>query len=194
MNVPLSFMISADEPGVDPAHSRDPGRSGDVAGSATFCLAYSHETFPAGSHEMNFVTKTLIAGLVLVAGAAFAAEATDPTVKARQELMDTIGANAKILGEMAGEKTAFDAAAAEAAKAAIVAAVAEIPVKFEPQATDPKSTAKPDVWTSWDAFLTKASALGTAAGALDATTLDGVKAGMAGVGGACKDCHTTYRM
>ena len=39
---------------------------------------------------MNFVTKTLIAGLVLVAGAAFAAEATDPTVKARQELMDTI--------------------------------------------------------------------------------------------------------
>lgn len=143
---------------------------------------------------MNFVTKTLIAGLVLVAGAAFAAEATDPTVKARQELMDTIGANAKILGEMAGEKTAFDAAAAEAAKAAIIAAVAEIPAKFEPQATDPKSTAKPDVWTGWDAFLTKASALGTAAGALDPTTLDGVKAGMAGVGGACKDCHTTYRM
>ena len=39
---------------------------------------------------MKFVTKTLVAGLVLVAGVAVAAEATDPTVKARQELMDTI--------------------------------------------------------------------------------------------------------
>ena len=143
---------------------------------------------------MKFVTKTLVAGLVLVAGVAVAAEATDPTVKARQELMDTIGMNTKILGDMAGGKSAFDAAAAEAAKAAIVAAAAEIPAKFEPQATDPKSTAKPEVWTDWDDFLANAKALGDAAGALDATSVEGVQAGMGGIGGACKDCHSEFRI
>ena len=143
---------------------------------------------------MNLVTKTLVAGLVLVAGVAVAAEATDPTVKARQELMDVIGANTKTLGDMAGGKTAFDAAAAEAAKAAIVAAAAEIPAKFEAQASDPKSTAKPEIWTSWDDFLADGKALGDAAAALDATTLEGVQAGMGAVGGTCKDCHSEFRI
>jgi cytochrome c556 len=40
----------------------------------------------------------------------------------------------------------------------------------------------------------KADALGTAAAALDATTIEGVQAGMAGVGGACQDCHKEFRL
>lgn len=143
---------------------------------------------------MKVVTKTLVAGLLLVAGVAVAAEATDPTVKARQELMDTIGANTKVLGDMAGGKTAFDAAAAEAAKAALVAAAADIPAKFEPQATDPKTTAKAEIWTNWDDYLAKAKALGDAAAALDAASVEGVQAGMGAIGGTCKDCHSTYRI
>lgn len=143
---------------------------------------------------MNLVTKTLVAGLVLVAGVAVAAEATDPTVKARQELMDVIGMNTRTLGDMAGGKTAFDAAAAEAAKAAIAAAAAEIPAKFEPQADDPKSTAKPEVWANWDDFLAKGKALEDAATALDATTVEGVQAGMGAIGGTCKDCHSDFRI
>lgn len=142
---------------------------------------------------MKFVTKTLVAGLVLVAGVAVAAEATDPTVKARQELMDTIGMNMKILGQMAGGGT-FDAAAAEAAKAAIVAAAADIPAKFEPQATDPKSTAKAEIWTDWDDFLEDAKALGDAAAGVDATTVEGIQAGMGAMGGTCKDCHSEFRI
>jgi cytochrome c556 len=139
--------------------------------------------------------KTLIAGLVLAGGVAFAKEGVqDPTVKARMELMGTIGMNVKTLGDMAGGKTAFDAAAAEAAKAAIVAAAAEVPVKFEPQATDPVSEAKPDIWANWADFTAKAEALGAAATAVDTSSLDGVKAGMGGVGGACKACHAVYRM
>lgn len=143
---------------------------------------------------MKNVTKALIAGLVLVAGVAVAAEATDPTVKARQELMDTIGMNTKILGDMAGGKSAFDAAAAEAAKAALIAAAADIPAKFEAQATDPKSTAKPEIWTDWDDFLGDAKKLGEAAAALDATSVEGVQAGMGTVGGMCKDCHSEFRI
>lgn len=143
---------------------------------------------------MNVVTKTLVAGLVLVAGVAVAAEATDPTVKARQELMDVIGANTKVLGDMAGGKAPFDAAAAETAKAALIAAAAEIPAKFEPQATDPKTTAKPEIWTGWDDFVAKGKALGDAAAAIDTSAIEGVQAGMGAIGGACKDCHSTYRI
>jgi len=143
---------------------------------------------------MKFATKALVAGLMMVAGVAIAAEATDPTVKARQELMDTIGMNIGILGKMAGGEAAFDAAAAEGAKAALAAAGAEIAAKFEPQASDPKSTAKEDIWANWDDFVKKADAMKAAAEGIDATTLEGVQAGMGALGGSCKDCHTTYRI
>ena len=138
--------------------------------------------------------KLLAAGLILFGTVALAAEATDPTVKARQELMDSFGMNAKILGEMAGGKTPYDAAAAEAAKAALVAGSAEIAAKFEPQATDPKSTAKPEIWTNWEKFLANANKLNAAATALDVSSVETIGAGMAGVGGACKDCHTEFRV
>ncbi|RGP38694.1 c-type cytochrome [Pseudotabrizicola alkalilacus] len=144
---------------------------------------------------MKLITKSLIAGLVLVAGVAVAKEGVqDPTVKARMDLMGTIGMNVKVLGDMATDKVAFDAAAALAAQEALVAASADIPAKFEPQATDPVAEAKPEIWTNWDDFVAKAGALNAAATALDPASLDGVKAGMGAVGGACRDCHTSYRM
>ena len=143
---------------------------------------------------MKHATKALALGLALVAGVAMAAEATDPTVKARQELMDVIGMNTGILGKMAGGENPFDAAAAEGAKAAIAGAAAEIAAKFEPQAADPKSTAKEDIWANWDDFVKKGDALKAAAEAMDATTLEGVQAGMGAIGGSCKDCHSTYRI
>ena len=142
---------------------------------------------------MRLIAKTAAFVLALAATVAIAADATDPVVKARQELMDGNGMNAKILGEMAGGKAAFDAVAAEAAKAALVAASAEIAAKFEMQASDPKSKAKPEIWANFADFTAKAGALNAAATALDASTLEGVQAGMAGVGGACKACHTAYK-
>lgn len=143
---------------------------------------------------MKFVTKTVIAGLILSAGMAFAAgKSTNPDAIARQMLMDTVGMNTKILGDMAAGKADFDAAKADAAKTAIADAAGKIPVTFKPQGTDAESGAKPEIWTSWDDFLIKADALSKGAMALDATTVEGVQAGMAGLGGACKDCHTKYR-
>ena len=146
---------------------------------------------------MNALSRlaTAAAFAALAATAAFAAgEAQDPTVKARMELMKSVGGAAKVLGGMAGDTAPFDAAAAEAAKAAMIAAAAEIPAKFEAQASDPASEAKPEIWTSWDDFAAKGAALKTAAEAMDASTLEGVKAGMGAIGGTCKDCHTSYRM
>ena len=140
--------------------------------------------------------KALILGAVLSAGAAYAEEErTDPNAIARGELMTTIGKNIGIIGDMAGGKTAFDAAAAEGAKAALVEATGKIEATFKDQgAADPASEAKPEIWANWDDFLKKAKAAGDAAGALDVASVDTLKAGMGALGGACKDCHTTYRV
>lgn len=142
---------------------------------------------------MKLTAKALITGIILVAGVAYAADATDPTVKARQELMDRNGGAMKVLGGMASGEVAFDAAAAEAAKATLIEDAAMIPAAFEKQAEDPASKAKPAVWTNWDDFLSDAKALGDNAAALDASSLDGVKAGLGAIGGVCKDCHTEYK-
>ena len=144
---------------------------------------------------MKFSTKAFAIGLTLIAGVAFAeTAATDPDVIARQALMKSFGGAAKTLGGMAGGDVAFDAAAAEAAKAVLMAGAADIAVKFEKNPADPGSESKPEVWTNWADFLVKAKGLGDAAAALDATTIEGVQAGMGGIGGACKACHMANKL
>jgi cytochrome c556 len=143
---------------------------------------------------MRFVAKALIVSLTLTAGAAIAKDGVqDPTVKARMDLMGTIGMNTKILGDMAGGKAAFDASAAEAAKAALMAAAADIPAKFEIEADDPVSEARPDIWMNVEGFVEDAKGLETAAGAIDVASVEGIQAGMGAIGGACKACHSDFR-
>jgi cytochrome c556 len=141
-------------------------------------------------------TKLLIAGAILAGGVAYAeGDRTDPMAIARSDLMKTVGKNTGILGDMAGGKTAYDAAAAEAAKAALIEASAGIEAAFKEQGgADPASEAKPEIWTSWDDFLKKAGALNAAATAMDVASAETIGAGMGGIGGSCKDCHTTYRV
>mgnify|MGYP006164400557 CR=1 FL=1 len=144
---------------------------------------------------MKFSTKALAAGLALIAGVAFAeVEATDPLVIAQKDLMKSFGGAAKTLGGMASGEVAHDAAAAEAAKQAMIAAAAEIEAKFTNNAADPASEAKPEVWTNWNDFLAKGKALGDAAGALDVASAESIGAGMGAIGGTCKACHTDYRV
>ena len=144
---------------------------------------------------MRTFAKTLCISALLMTGAAFAAvTATDPDVIARKDLMKTIGGAAKTLGGMASGEVAHDAAAAEAAKQAMIAAAAEIEAKFTNNAADPASEAKPEVWTNWNDFLAKGKALGDAAGALDVASAESIGAGMGAIGGACKACHSDYRV
>lgn len=143
---------------------------------------------------MKLTRKVLTLLAITAAGAAIAAEATAPNAKARQETMDVIGANTKVLGDMAKGSVAFDAAAAAEAQAALVAAAATVADKFTVEESDPKSDAKPEIWANWSDFTAKAETLVKAAQSLDATTLEGVQAGMGAVGGACADCHKSYRM
>ena len=144
---------------------------------------------------MKFV-KAIMIGAVVVAGAAYAkGDRTDPNAKARSDLMRDIGKNIGVLGDMAGGKAAYDAAAAEAAKAALVADAAAIEAAFKDQGgADPASEAKPEIWANWDEFLADAKALGDAAAAIDVASVETIGAGMGALGGACKDCHTEFRM
>jgi cytochrome c556 len=142
------------------------------------------------------LAKAVLIGAVVAAGAVYAeGERTDPNAIARSDLMKIVGKNTGVLGDMAGGKAAYDAAAAEAAKAALIEAAGAVEATFKDQgAADPASEAKPEVWANWDDFLVKAKALGDAAGAMDVASAESIGAGMGVLGGTCKDCHTTYRV
>ncbi|MDX5351081.1 MAG: cytochrome c [Paracoccaceae bacterium] len=144
---------------------------------------------------MKFV-KALAVGAILVAGVAYAQEEpTDPNAIARSELMKLVGQNTGVLGGMASGKDPYDAAKAEAAKAALIEAAAKIETTFAEQgAADPVSEAKPEIWTNWEDFLVKAKAMGDAAAAVDVASAESIGAGMGAIGGSCKDCHTSYRV
>lgn len=141
---------------------------------------------------MKFV-KAAVIGVILTAGAAFAeGDRTDPNAIARSDLMKVIGKNTGILGDMAGGKAAYDAAAA---RAALIEAAVKIEATFKDQgAADPASEARPEIWANWDDFLADAKAMGDAAGAMDIASAETIGAGMGALGGTCKDCHTEFRM
>ena len=144
---------------------------------------------------MNMI-KAFTLAAVLAAGAAYAEEErTDPNAIAREELMEKNGAAVGILGGMASGKEAFDAAKAAEAKATLIADAGMIAEVFKEQgAADPASEAKPEIWTNWEDFLAKANALTEAANAIDVASAESIGAGMGAIGGACKDCHTSYRI
>jgi cytochrome c556 len=142
------------------------------------------------------ILKAVVIGAILTAGAAFAeGDRTDPNAIARSDLMKIVGKNTGILGDMAGGKAAYDAAAAEGAKAAIIEASGKIEATFKEQGgADPASEVKPEIWADWDEFLADAKKLGEAAGAMDVASAETIGAGMGALGGACKDCHTEFRV
>jgi cytochrome c556 len=135
-------------------------------------------------------------GAVLAAGAAFAeGDATDPAAMEREKVMKAIGGAMGALGGMAKGEVPYDAAAAEAAKTALVTAAGGVAAAFEAQGgEDATSEAKPEIWTSWDDFVKKADALTAAATAADVSSAEAIGASMGAIGGTCKDCHTTYRV
>ncbi|MBU2937269.1 MULTISPECIES: c-type cytochrome [Pacificibacter] len=112
----------------------------------------------------------------------------------RMAAMKAIGGSMKTLGDMAKGATEFDAAAAQAAVDTLEAQSGALPALFEAQETDPESEAKPEIWTNWDDFVSKANSLNAAAAAITITDASSVGPALGAVGGSCKDCHSEYRM
>lgn len=137
----------------------------------------------------------LAAALVLATAGAGLAYVNNPVIQKRQETMQLIGANMKILAPMAQGKTAFDTTAAQAAFAKIAEKATAVPNVFETEADDPESKAKPEIWLAWEDFTSKAAALKAAAEAgTGVDTPEALGAAVGKLGAACKACHSVYKM
>ncbi|WP_407494413.1 c-type cytochrome [Pseudooceanicola sp. MF1-13] len=140
-------------------------------------------------------TRHLAFALAIIGTGAIAhANVKDPQVKARMQLMEQIKDATGVLGNMAKQPSTYNQATAAAAKADLIAASTKVTAAFQTPATDPASEASPKIWENWADFTAKANGLTSAAQALDASSAQGVAAGMAGIGGACGACHKPYRL
>lgn len=106
-------------------------------------------------------------------------------------LMKANGGAMGALSKMAKGEMAYDAAAAEAAKMALITGAQNIPVVFETQFEGDE--VKPEIWANWDDFAAKAKALEDAATALDTSSVESIGAGLGAIGGTCQACHQAYK-
>ena len=141
---------------------------------------------------------TLVASLV--AGSAFADQATEGAIKARQSLMQLYAFNLGALGAMAKGAVPYDAEAASSSAANLLALSSMSQAGMWPQGSDigsyPDSAALPEIWSKYPDVVEKGKAFGAAAAAMDAaagTDLASLQGAMKELGGACGACHKAYR-
>jgi cytochrome c556 len=150
---------------------------------------------------MRLMLLIAAASAVLASGAI--AEEEDPfadAVEMRHGLMLQMATDLGKVGAMAKDEAPYDAAVASKAAANIVAISSVLSMDQFPAGSEYQKSADsfalPAVWTAQDDFLKKIADLNTAAVAFQTaagTDVDSLKAGMAGIGGACAACHKAYR-
>ncbi len=147
-----------------------------------------------------FVLAALAATVSLPALAQDAESPFKDVIEARHGLMLLMAQNLATLGGMAKGAVAYDAPVATRAAANIAALSSVMSPDLFPAGSDyptaPDSFALPAIWSDQAGFLAKIADLNTAAAGMVAsagTNVDGVKAGMAALGGACGACHKAYR-
>lgn len=118
----------------------------------------------------------------------------DQQAKARMDGMKTMAADLKKLGEMARGITPFDDARANAALLALKTENDRIPVLFAPKATDPKSQARPAVWTDPTGFARRTAEMGQALDDMTPSSASDIAASMRTIAAACSACHQDYRI
>src|SRR5262249_23547260 len=106
----------------------------------------------------------MIGAALLIAGAVDAVRAHEVNLPAgavrdRHELMEKIGKNAKVIGDaMKAGKFGPESGIVPAAQE-ISTSATKITGLFPPGSTDPKSRAKPEIWTNWKKFEEDAKGL-----------------------------------
>lgn len=149
--------------------------------------------------KMAFVFAALAA--TLATGAATAQDASyGLEIGARKGIMDYRQVQLGVLGAMAKGDVEYNAEAAQKAADALLAAATIDVSMLWPKGSDSDANADtralPAIWAEGSDIGAKAMALVEAATAMQAaagTGLDALKDAMQGVGGACVDCHKTYR-
>lgn len=138
---------------------------------------------------------TLTIALACLATLSFAhANVTSEAVKARMDLMTDFKAPLSLISRMARGSLDFDPERAAEAKQVLLALAQDVPEKFSENVTEAASGSAPEIWTNWEDFIAKSDAFTAAVQALDASSPDGLKSGLAAIGGGCKSCHRMYRV
>lgn len=138
----------------------------------------------------------IICILTAATGAAFAHSGVmNPAVMARMDAMSSIGAQVKVLGQMAKGEKPFDKQAAQKAAAQIAKHASDTPALFKANESDPKSEAKPEIWENFQDFTKKSEDLADIAGELSnsLSTKGDLTSALRRLGANCKSCHTDYR-
>ncbi|MEL6169562.1 MAG: cytochrome c [Pseudomonadota bacterium] len=134
---------------------------------------------------------TLILGL---SASVFAHEGVkDPQVRARMDLMKTLAGDEKLIRRMARGEETMDLVAARAAAVRIVQNGHRVTDLFENRSSDPKSEAKPDIWTDWAAFSNANARMVEAATIL--TSVQGTAdlgTGARHLAETCSACHDRF--
>lgn len=144
----------------------------------------------------TFTAAVLMFGAASLAQAHEAKDLPAGPIRDRHELMEGIGKNAKTIGDALkagriGPESGIAPAAME-----ISTSASKIPGLFPKGSTDPKSRAKPEIWTDWKKFEDISKQLQARAAELaNEASAGGDVAGKAkDMFGTCKSCHDDFRV
>lgn len=111
----------------------------------------------------------------------------------RMHLMADTKAAIDVLDAMMGGRVRFDSKSARQARKVLIRNTGAISARFRRQQTDPRSHARPDIWTDWPAFKARARTANNAAIRLNARSLEKLRMTLPKLVLACINCHNVYR-
>lgn len=140
--------------------------------------------------------KILAIGLCLAAGITWAhGGVQNPKVMDRMNNMTDIADEVKTLAKMSKGAIPFDAEAARGSANKIAAHAEETITLFTNPESDPKSEAKPNIWTEFEDFTAKSNELRDLALRLSSSIseVSDLELAVSELGKNCKSCHSVYR-
>lgn len=117
----------------------------------------------------------------------------DEAVLARQATMQSAKAALAVLSEMSALRRHFDRDTARDSRGVLLAALADIPARFESPYMDRHSRARPEIWQDRAEFLRRASAARQAARGVRINSLPALRHSLPGLMAACLACHDRFR-
>ncbi|OED46790.1 c-type cytochrome [Leisingera sp. S232] len=114
-------------------------------------------------------------------------------VTRRITLMTTQKAAMDVLTSMMAGRTAFDRDTAQTARRQLIKTTGSIRKRFKKHRMDPRTNARPQIWTAWDDFKARAETTRAAARDLNTWSLPGLRRTLPSLMQSCLSCHKTYR-
>ena len=147
---------------------------------------------------MNRFAWILFGAVLVIPVGVYAHSGATGIVKERMELMKSIAAQMKIVGDMVKGTRPYDADDVADAADLIAEHAANMVEKFPKGSTEHPSEALPLIWEDWDRFQTLSVELKTAANAMaerarDATEISSIGEEFTAVGKTCSACHEDFR-